>query len=348
MSDVTEINLDMLDRAEEEASQGGTGNIMSTIHNLKVYNPKLNTPIEEDKANKFKIVEANKSEELFIEGELVFNPLDVAYAYSGAVFPLLENGTYADTKVFFSTSEFGKFAKKTDVIGFSANNKGFGFFEKAQLENMLKTPGLNGKENHFYEKKKNAEGVPYAGSVISKTAVIYGTFTGGKYDGEVFRMFVNPKHLGVTFRDGEVCDPDEGTFEYACNQGLSEMNALLEANGRKPVRSISPTQVDVTLTIHQNDKKNFLPVFTYKGLVAKRGVDNTEMIEFVRGLKAEHFAGIFGSVGPATPIMINNGSANVELQPLQLKAKTDDTIQKVDQAQQVFETVDTNQDIPAF
>lgn len=342
---VATVNLDMLDRAVEE--NVGTSNVMDSIHNFKIYNPKIGDDVDQDKANKFRILEAGKQEPVFEEGPFTFNPLDIAYAYSGAVYPLLENGTYADTKVFFSTSEFGKFAKKTDVLGFSANSKGIGFFEKAQLELMLRTPALNGSDNHFYAKKKDKDGKPYNSSEINKTAVIYGVFSEGARAGEVFRMFISPNHLGVTFKNGEQCDPEPGTFEYAVNQGLEEMNDLLRANDKKVIRSISPTQCDIKLSIRQNDKKVFLPVFEYVGLVAKRGEDNTEMIQFIKGLKDEHFKSIFGTVEPSTMIAIEGNNAKVVMKPLLLKAKAEDTIKKVDEAQQVF-SENWDMDAPDF
>lgn len=344
-TEIVEVDLEMLDRAIEE--NVGTSNVMNGIINFKLYNPKIGKDIEEDKANKFRVVEPGKSDPVYEEGPFTFNPLDIAYAFSGAVYPLLDNGTYADTKVFFSTSEFGKFAKPTDVLGFSANSKGIGFFQKAQLELMLRTPKLNGNENHFYLKKKDKDDKPYNASEISKTGVIYGVFSNGPRGGEVFRMFISPNHLGITFKAGEVCDPEPGTFEYAVNQGLEEMNALLVANGKKTIRSIRANQCDIRLSIRQNEKKVFLPVFEYAGLVAKRGGNNIDLIEYIRGLKAEHFKSIFGMEEPAAMISIEGTNAQVTMKPLQLKApkEAETDFKKADTAQQVF---DDNMDAPDF
>jgi len=113
-TELATVDLDMLDRAESES--GGSASVMSGIINLKIYNPKIGEDAEANKSNKFKVTEPGKMEPIFEEGPFTFNPLDIAYAYSGAVYPIMENGTYASDKVFFSTSEFGKFAKKTDVI----------------------------------------------------------------------------------------------------------------------------------------------------------------------------------------------------------------------------------------
>lgn len=318
--EVATINMDMLDRALK--TEGGTESVMNMLHNFKVYNPKMGTDIDPDKAGKFRIIESVTGNELFLDGPFKFNPLNVAFFHSGSIYPLMDNGTYADEKVFFFTNEFGKFAKKTDTVGLAAKNKAIGFFQKGEFENMIKSPNLNGGDNQFFEKKKTFEGKPYNGSLLKKGAVIYGQFVGGQYDGEYFRMFTSMNNIGVTYKDGAACEADEGTFEYAVKQGLATLNEALVANGRKAIQQINPDQVDLQVTIRQNAKGNFLPVFEFAGLVAARGYDNQTDVKYIHDLKEEHFMSIFGAMPTPTPILIEGNNASVHISQPQLKAPT--------------------------
>jgi hypothetical protein len=76
-------------------------------------------------------------------------------------------------------------------------------------------------------------------------------------------MFTSLSNIGLTFKDGAACEADEGTFEYAVSQGLAALNEVLAANGRKPVGRISPDQCDIRISIRENEKHNFLPVFEF-------------------------------------------------------------------------------------
>lgn len=187
---------------------------------------------------------------------------------------------------------------------------------------MIKSPNLNGGENQFFEKKKTFEGKPYNGSQLKKGAVIYGQFLDGPYKGDYFRMFTSMNNIGVTYKDGASCEADEGTFEYAVKQGLAVLNEALVANGRKAVQSINPDQVDLQVTIRQNAKGNFLPVFEYSGLVAMRGYDNQEDVKYIHDLKEEHFMSIFGAMPSPTPILFEGNNADVQIKQPQLKAAT--------------------------
>lgn len=339
---VATMNMDMLDRATK--SDGATSSVMDMLHNFKVYNPKIGSEPEAEKAGKFRIVESVTKDELFLEGPFTFNVLNVSYFYSGSIYPLMENGTYADDKVFFFTNEFSKFAKKTDTVGLAAKNKAIGYFQKGEFENMIKSPNLNGGENQFFEKKKDFEGKPYNGSQLKRGAVIYGQFVGGQYDNDYFRMFTSLNNIGVTYKDGAVCDADEGTFEYAVKQGLAVLNEALVANGRKALQTINPDQVDIKVSIRQNAKGNFLPVFEFAGLVAARGYDNIVDVKYIHDLKEEHFMSIFGSMPTPTPILIEGGNAQVHIAQPQIAAKTvgtadtkfDDTV-AADEAEALFE-----------
>lgn len=180
---------------------------------------------------------------------------------------------------------------------------------------MIKTPMLNGITNQFYDKKKDKEGKPYHGTLLRRSAVIYGQFIGGEYDKEYFRMFTSPNNIGITYdaEAGTAIEPDEGTLEYVTIPALTQMNEIRTQNGKKVLTRVNHDQCDVLLSIRTNDKGNFLPVFSFAGLTAMRGYDNSEDIKYIHDLKAEQFRSIFGVMGAVTPITIDGTKATVTL-----------------------------------
>ena len=329
---VATVNTAMLDAAIASDSVW-ISSVMDNIHTLKIYNPRIGDPIEEDKAWKFKLKVANTWVEELLEGPMVFNPLSIAYFWSGSVYPILPDGSFASDKVFFTTNEFGKFTKKTDTIWVAAKWTALWFFTKEHFEKMIKCKTLNWAENQFYDRKKDKDWKPFDWSLLNKGSVIYGQFIWGKYDQEFFRFFTSPRNLWVTFRDWEVVEPDEWTFEYATNQWLSDLNELLLNNNRKAINKIDPTQTDIKLTIYQNDKKNFIPKFVYDWLVANRWEDNQESIKYIHDLKNEHFKSIFWTMLDPSPITIDGSSAKGTIvQPKLSAAKEDNWLAETAQA----------------
>ena len=161
--------------------------------------------------------------------------------------------------------------------------------------------------NQFYDKKKDKDGKPYHSTLLRKTGIIYGQFIGGKYDKEYFRMFTSPNNIGITYdtESQSAIDPEEGTLEYVVIPALVQMNEIRTQNGKKALSRVSHDQCDVKLSIRTNEKKNFLPLFTFDGLTAMRWYDNTEDVKYIHDLKEEHFRSIFGQMGTVTPIAIN-------------------------------------------
>lgn len=302
----------MLDRAEQDS---GTSSVMSCIHTLKIYNPAPGDIPDPEKAGKFKLKEANTGDEKLLEWEIKFNVLSIAYNWTGGIYPTHPDGSISDEEVVFSSSEFGKYEKRTDVIGLSVKGKAYAFFTKGEFETMIKTPMLNGITNQFYDKKKDKEGKPYHGTLLRRSAVIYGQFIGGEYDKEYFRMFTSPNNIGITYdaEAGTAIEPNEGTLEYVTIPALAQMNEIRTQNGKKALSRVSHDQCDVLLSIRTNDKGNFLPVFSFAGLTAMRGYDNSEDIKYIHDLKAEQFRSIFGVMGAVTPITIDGTKATVAL-----------------------------------
>lgn len=355
---VANVNMGMLDRAEQDQVGTGISNVMDEIYTLKVYNPRIGDEADPEKAGKFVVVKPNSKEEELFEGTVRINPLDIKFFYAGSLYQVDKDGKQGDNKVFFSTNEFGKFSKKSDTIGLSANSKGIGFFTKGDFEKMIKTPLINGNDNQFFEKKKDTAGKFYNSSVMQKRVMVYGQFVDGPYAGGIFRMATSVKNFGITFKDGNVCDPDIGTIEFCSLDALQDMNDLLVANGRKGVKSVSPDQIDIDIEIFQKEK-NFLPKFTYAGLVAKRGADNTEAIEFLRALQGSHFEQIFGAMGNPIHMELSDKEAKFELVHVEAKAKTEKAdkqlpaqsslkTDEVAEANEVFGSDDTNMEGPAF
>ena len=184
---------------------------------------------------------------------------------------------------------------------------------------MIKTPMLNGVPNQFYEKKKDKDNKPYHGTLLRRSAVIYGQFIGGEYDKEYFRFFTSPNNIGITYdaEAGVSIDPDEGTLEYVVIPALVQMNEIRTQNGKKALSRVNHDQCDVLLSIRTNDKGNFLPEFSFAGLTAMRGYDNGEDVKYIHDLKAEHFRSIFGGMGTVTPIAIEGTKASVHLPQLE-------------------------------
>jgi hypothetical protein len=302
----------MMDRAEQES---GWSSVMSQIHTLKIYNPAPGDLADPEKAGKFKLKEAVTGDEKYLEWEIKFNVLSIAYSWTGGIYPTHPDGSISDEEVVFSSSEFGKYEKRIDPIGLSVKGKAYAFYTKGEFETMIKTPMLNGVPNQFYEKKKDKDNKPYHGTLLRRSAVIYGQFIWGEYDKEYFRMFTSPNNIGITYdaEAGAAIEPDEGTLEYVTIPALAQMNEIRSQNGRKALSRVSHDQCDVLLTIRTNDKGNFLPVFSFAGLTAMRGYDNGEDVKFIHDLKAEHFRSIFGQMGVVTPIMIDGTKASMPL-----------------------------------
>lgn len=318
---VATVNMAMLDRAEADSS---SASVMSCIHKLKIYNPAPGTDADPAKANKYILIEANTGNEILLEGEINFTPLAIGYQYTGKIYPTLEDWSISDDEVSFNSSEFGKFDKKIDTIGISAKGKPWAFFTKGEFEKMIKCPMLNGTVNQFYEKKKDKDGVPYHGTLLRKIGVIYGQFNGGQYDKEYFRMFTSPNNIGITY-DAEAwaaVEADEGTLEYVTIPGLQQMNDIRTKNGKKAITRVAHDQCDVTLSIHTNTKGNFMPVFTFVGLVAMRGYDNEGDVKFIHDLRAEQFRSIFWQMGAPTFIVLDWTKAGFDM-PKMIVAHTE-------------------------
>jgi len=341
---VANVSTGMLDQAVE-FDKKGFSSVMDGIHTLKIYNPRIGDPIEEDKAWKFKLKVANTWVEEFIDGPIVFNPLSVRYFYSWHIYPILDNGTVANEKITFYTNEYGKYLKKTDTIGLAAKGKSLWFFSKEDFKAMIKARTLNGRDNQFYDRKKDREWKPFDGSLLSEWAVVYGQFVWWTYDWEFFRFFTATRNLWVTFRDWSVCEPDAGTFEYAVSEWLIPLNEVLTYNGKRTVNKVDDSQVDLKLTIEQNEKKNFMPKFEYSWLVVLRWGDNREDKKFIEELQFEHFKSVFWWMGSPNQVLLNWSDATTvisqpalstwELTKADLEAMPD--IPFEDTAKEVFE-----------
>ncbi len=138
--------------------------------------------------------------------------LSISYNWSGDIYPTGPDGSISDEEVKFTSSEFGKYEKRTDPIGIFAKKYGAMFYTKSEFEAMIKSPMLRVLQNpkdpnskyidiptQFYEKKKDKDGKPYHGTLLRRSGIIYGQFIGGQYDKEYFRMFTSPNNIGITY-----------------------------------------------------------------------------------------------------------------------------------------------------
>lgn len=326
------INMSMLDSAVE--SDVSHVSVLDKLNCLRVYNPKPGTDAEADKTHKF-YLKSPDGKESYIDGPLNITVFSILYTTQGEVYFRDKDGKVRDEKNFITTSEYNRFTKRDDTIGVSSKGSVLGFYKKWEFEEMIRKEqividGVPGK-NPFYSEKEDVNGKPYDGSKLSKRAVIYGMFNDGPRKGECFYMRLSPSHIDAWYNPDlkKANDLESGMLYFAINQGLPELNKVLVENGRREVSSIAPNQVDLTLTIEMNQRGNFLPVFAYAGLVAVRGYDNNNDVEFVRSVREEYFKSIFGTMGNPNPIAIEGNTVKISLQipdaekPKQLKPADD-------------------------
>lgn len=354
ITSVQNINLAMLDMAVSEDTSSFSS-VLSGLDTIKIYNPAPNELPDSEKAGKIRIrlggtADAGGQRDVYVDGPLYFTPLSIQMQYTGNIFPRV-NGIVSDEQVYFYTSEFHKFTKRTDVIGLAAKGQPLGFFAKGAFEEMIRTPMLNGNRNEFYEEKKDMKGKPYDGSRLDKKVVIYGIITAGEYTNNFFRMFINPSVFGKTY-DAELkqsIKAEQGTIEHAMSVALPELNKILIANNRKAVSSIDHRQVDIKLTVKTNERGNYLPHFEYHGLVAMRGVDNTAEVDYIKWLREEHHRSIFGEEIPvATTISIQNGMATAQIEPPKIAQEQVQIAQIQEAADDVFGEDELNPNSPNF
>lgn len=313
---VANINLSMLDSAVE--NDVSHVSVLDKLNCLRVYNPKPGTDVEPEKANKFFLKTTDGKEE-YIEGPLNVTIFSILYTTQGEVYFRDKDGKVREDKNFITTSEYNRFTKKDDTVGVASQGKVLGFYRKGEFEEMIRKEqiDINGSvgKNPFYVEKEDVNGKPYDGSRLSKRAIIYGMFNDGPRKGECFYLRMSPSHIDAGWNPElkKANDLEEGMLMYAIEKGLPELNKVLVANGRREVSSIAPNQVDLSLSITMNSKGNFLPVFEYNGLVALRGFDNTEAVNFVRSVREEYFASIFGTMGAPSAIAINGTVAKLTL-----------------------------------
>ena len=319
--EVVPVNMEALQRAASESS--GPSSPLSQISRLKIYNPEPGKTADPEKDGKFVLLLAHNGGEAVVEGPIKFIPLDIVINYSGSIYPINEEtGLRSDDKVFFYSNEFSRFSKKDEVIGLAAKGQVVGYFKKGDFEKMIKTPILNGRPNHFFEEKKNAEGKPYASSALARKVIVYGQISEGEYEDLLFYMVINPGQFGITFKDGKPCEAEPGTLEASFKDALPEFNALMASAKLKTVNNVPTDQIDVEFNIVQNERGNNLPHFSYAGLVAKRGVDSYEAREAIRQVRKEAFEHNFKSIGLPFEFQDDNGKLTMlgQMNPVKLDA----------------------------
>ena len=315
---LTNVSIAMLTNAVEEDSQHGVTSIMDQIATVKVYNPAPNEDADPAKDGKFIITPANWGEPEIVEGPLNVTFFHVSYVLQGKIY-FRDNGKVRDTHNFVTSSEFGRYTKRIELLSLATKGKCILTLPKEDLEKFIRNPSvsLNGERttNPFYMEASDVNKKPYDSSRLAKRAILYGVFNEGPYAGEKFRMFLAPQHVAPSFnKDTNTVNPtEEGTLEYAREQALDPMNAILKQNNYKEVREVGLNQIDMFINIKQNEKKNNIPKFEYVGLVAMRWIDNASDVEFIRNLRSEYHDSIFETTVP-TSISIENGIANINFE----------------------------------
>lgn len=306
-TEVAVINSAMLDRG---SSFDKEPSVMDSIHKIKMYNantfskdPK-DHEVDKELAGKLRLVEAWTGEIKYIDSWFKADILTVCKVKSGNVYVLDDFGDvvkdekWNSKKGFFYTNEYSVFTRKTDTLGFKQmGQKPLGFYVKQDLEEMLRSKKLNGKDNPFWKQGKKKDGEPYNDTNVSDTLIIYGKFIDGPYEGDYFKFVpVSNSGYGVTYKDGKVIEADEGTFLHAMNQWLIEWNKIRKANNKPDVKSVDPSQIDMTIwfrPVEIQGKVMFVPTFTYAGLTAYRA-DNTQDLQYILEIQSEYLKQEFG------------------------------------------------------
>lgn len=306
-TEVAVVNTAMLDRGssfEREPS------VMDSIHKIKIYNantfssdPK-DHEVDESLVGKYRLVEAGTWEIKYIDSWFKADILAVCKVKSGNVFVLDEFGDPVkddngkSKRAFFFTNEHSVYTRKTDMLWFKQMGQSpLGFYIKQDLEEMLRTKRINGKDNPFWKQGKKKDGEPYNDTNITDTVIVYGKFLDGDYAWEYFKFVpVSNSWYGTTYRDGKQVEPDQWTFLFAMNEWLKEWNKVRKANNKAEVKSVDPSQVDMTIWFREVEiqgKRMFVPTFTYAGLTAYRA-DNTNDLQYILELQSEYLKEEFG------------------------------------------------------
>lgn len=310
---VATVNQAMLDRGSREKEPS----VMDNIHKIKLYNAnpfasnKEEREVNPELAWKFKIVEAWNWDIKYINSWFKVNILSVCKVKSGNVFVLdefwdpIKDESGKSKKAFFFTNEHSIYTRKTDMLWFKqAWQKPLGFFVKSDLEEMLRTKKLNGKDNPFWKQWTKVDWEPYNDTNISDTIIIYGQFIWWDYDREYFKFVpVSSSWYWTTYKNGEQVEPSEWTFLYAMKQWLREWNKIRTANNKSEVQSVDPSQIDMTISFREievQQKRMFVPVFNFDWLAALR-TDNTNDLQYILELQSEYLKEEFG-----ISVMISN------------------------------------------
>lgn len=306
-TEVAVVNTAMLDRGssfEKEPS------VMDNIHKIKIYNantfssdPK-DHEVDESLVGKFRLIEAWTWEIKYIDWWFKADILSVCKVKSGNVFVLDEFGDPVkdengkSKKWFFFTNEHSVYTKKTDMLWFKQMwQSSLWFFVKQYLEEMLRTKRVNGKDNPFWKQWKKKDGEPYNDTNITDTIIIYWRFVDWEYAWDYFKFVpVSTSWYGTTYRDWQQVEADRWTFLHSMNEWLKEWNKVRKANNKSEVKSVDPSQIDMTISFREVEiqgKRMFVPTFEYSGLTAYR-CDNTNDLQYILELQSEYLKEEFG------------------------------------------------------
>lgn len=335
-NEVAVLNTAMLDRGSNFTKEFS---VMDWIHKIKIYNanpfsfdPK-EKEVQEDLVWKFRLVEGNTLEIKYIDSNIKVNILSVCKVKSGNVFVLddfwdpIKDEKWKSKKAFFYTNEHSLYTKKTDMLWFKqAWQKPLGFFVKSELEEMFRTKKINWKDNPFWKQWTKMDWEPYNDTHISDTIIIYGKFLEWKYAWEYFKFVpVSSSWYWITYKNGQQIDPVEWTFLDAMNNWLKEWNKIRTYNNKSPVKTVDPSQLDMTIwfkEIEVKGKRMFIPTFKFDMLTAYRE-DNTNDLNYILELQSQYLEEEFNTkviVSNYRLWSINNNVAVSDISWIEVKA----------------------------
>lgn len=305
--EVAVINSAMLERGSGFDREPST---MDVFHKIKMYNANTFSKNKEDHevnpelAGKLRLVKAGTWDIEYIDSWFKANILSVCKVKSGNVFVLdqfgdpIKDEKGLSKKAFFFSNEHSVYTRQDDTLWFKQmGQKPLWFFTKKELEEMLKTKRIDWKDNPFWKQWTKKDWEPYNDTHISNTIIMYWKFIDWPFEWEFFKFVpVSLSWYGNTYKDGKTVPAEEWTFLHALETALPEWNKVRKQNGMKEVKSIDPSQVDLTINFKEveiQNKKMYIPQFKFDNLTCYR-TDNTEDLKFILEAQSDYLEEEFG------------------------------------------------------
>lgn len=319
--------------------------VLDELHKVRVYNPNGFEWETMDPSKKGMLIVkmAGTGEEKIIPS-FNFTPLEHYKVIRGNCVLLDEYGDPVkgsdgnQVKKYFYTSQFSKYAKPDQVIGFKSEGSNPIWLQKKDLLEMIKTPRINWAPNPFFELKKDKKMNKYNSTILNSDDVIYWVILDWELKGDYFQMYVKSSSMGNNFDYSaqKLIQAEEGTLNRVLDDATVEFNNVLKSQGLKPLKTIPMDQVDmklkVTSKVGVNGEYNSA-AFEFVDFSANRW-DNTSDLEHIKELNKALFFEKFPERTPTSTVLIENNNCVLNIPFI----KHQEEITTVD-AEQVFDAL---------